>query len=89
VRQPRSYVPARLMLWAPVDRACSSGQPLAISSGERPFIDVLQDRRYWVIHLLTVPSLFAAGAFGVLSGLAAKAGWFTSAASFEILNNRF
>ena len=63
----------------------------AISSGERPFIDVLQDRRYWVTHLLTVPSLFAAGAFGVLSGLTAKAGsaepgW---AASFEILNNRF
>jgi len=55
----------------------------AISSGERP------TRRYWVTHLLTVPSLFAAGAFGVLSGLTAKAGWFTSAASFEILNNRF
>jgi hypothetical protein len=62
---------------------------LGISSGERPFIDVLQDRRYWVTHLLTVPSLFAAGAFGVLSGLTAKAGSGGWAASFEILNNRF
>jgi len=40
-------------------------------------------------HLLTVPSLFAAGAFGVLSGLTAKAGSGGWAASFEILNNRF
>ena len=32
-----------------------------ISRGERPFIDILQDRRYWVIHLITIPSLFLAG----------------------------
>ena len=32
-----------------------------ISTGERPFIDILQDRRYWVIHLITIPSLFVGG----------------------------
>ena len=32
-----------------------------LSTGERPFIDILQDRRYWVIHLITIPSLFLAG----------------------------
>ena len=32
-----------------------------MSTGERPFVDILQDRRYWVIHLITIPSLFLAG----------------------------
>jgi photosystem II cytochrome b559 subunit alpha len=32
-----------------------------MSTGERPFIDIFQDRRYWVIHLITIPSLFLAG----------------------------
>ena len=32
-----------------------------LSTGERPFIDIFQDRRYWVIHLITIPSLFVAG----------------------------
>ena len=36
----------------------SAGQ---MSTGERPFIDIFQDRRYWVIHLITIPSLFVAG----------------------------
>jgi cytochrome b559 alpha subunit len=39
----------------------------AISTGERPFIDILQDRRYWVIHLITIPSLFLAGVIFILS----------------------
>ena len=34
---------------------------LDIGTGERPFIDILQDRRYWVIHLITIPSLFLGG----------------------------
>jgi hypothetical protein len=25
-----------------------------LSTGERPFIDILQDHRYWVIHVITV-----------------------------------
>mmetsp|Transcript_63250 Transcript_63250/g.175999 ORF Transcript_63250/g.175999 Transcript_63250/m.175999 type:complete len:95 (+) Transcript_63250:521-805(+) len=34
---------------------------IPMSTGERPFIDIVQDRRYWVIHLATIPSLFVAG----------------------------
>ena len=33
----------------------------SISTGERPFIEIWQDRRYWVIHVITIPSLFLAG----------------------------
>ena len=29
-----------------------------IASSGPPFIDILQDRRYWVIHLITIPYLF-------------------------------
>ena len=45
---------------------------LSISTGERPFIDILQDRRYWVIHLITIPSLFLAGVIFILSGFVYK-----------------
>ena len=31
-----------------------------MSTGERPFLDILQDRR-WLIHSITIPSLFLAG----------------------------
>ena len=41
--------------------ACDNSGLEAISRGERPFIDILQDRRYWVIHIITIPSLFLAG----------------------------
>ena len=67
----------------------------SLSTGERPFTDILQDRRYWVIHLLTVPSLFAAGCFCVLSGLAQLAlptaldAWTTQDGFVEILSNKF
>lgn len=43
-----------------------------ISRGERPFIDILQDRRYWVIHLITIPSLFLAGVIFIFSGFVYK-----------------
>ena len=43
-----------------------------VSTGERPFIDILQDRRYWVIHVITIPSLFIAGAILVVSGFVFK-----------------
>ena len=43
-----------------------------MSTGERPFIDILQDRQYWVIHLITIPSLFLAGIIFVISGFAYK-----------------
>ena len=39
---------------------------------ECPFIDILQDRRYWVIHLITIPSLFLAGVIFIFSGFVYK-----------------
>ena len=44
---------------------CMSG-----STGERPFSDILTSIRYWVIHSITVPSLFVAGWLFVSTGLA-------------------
>ena len=43
-----------------------------MSTGERPFIDILQDRRYWVIHTITIPSLFLAGVIFIDSGFVYK-----------------
>jgi photosystem II cytochrome b559 subunit alpha len=43
-----------------------------VSTGERPILDILQDRRYWVIHLITIPSLFLGGVILVLSGFVYK-----------------
>ena len=43
-----------------------------ISTGERPFIDILQDRRYWVIHLITIPSLFLGGVIFIQTGFVYK-----------------
>jgi photosystem II cytochrome b559 subunit alpha len=40
------------------------------STGERPFSDILTSIRYWVIHSITVPSLFIAGWLFVRTGLA-------------------
>nr|AVY51810.1 cytochrome b559 alpha subunit of photosystem II [Pyrocystis lunula] len=41
-----------------------------MSSGERPFLDIIQDRRYWLVHLVSIPSLFIAGAILVSTGFA-------------------
>ena len=40
------------------------------TTGERPFSDILSSIRYWVIHSVTVPSLFIAGWLFVSTGLA-------------------
>jgi photosystem II cytochrome b559 subunit alpha len=40
------------------------------TTGERPFSDILTSIRYWVIHSVTVPSLFVAGWLFVSTGLA-------------------
>nr|NP_050864.1 photosystem II protein V [Nephroselmis olivacea]Q9TKY1.3 RecName: Full=Cytochrome b559 subunit alpha; AltName: Full=PSII reaction center subunit V [Nephroselmis olivacea]AAD54835.1 cytochrome b559 alpha subunit of photosystem II [Nephroselmis olivacea] len=40
------------------------------STGERPFSDILTSIRYWVIHSITIPSLFVAGWLFVSTGLA-------------------
>ncbi len=68
-----------------------------MSTGERPFTDILQDRRYWLIHLLTIPSLFVAGAIFILSGFSYKLfgvpnlnQYFTSdSTQINIINDRF
>ena len=70
-----------------------------ISTAERPFVDVLQDRRYWLIHLITIPSLFLAGILFMLSGFVFKLFGVVnltsyldnddSALSFSLINDRF
>ena len=40
------------------------------STGERPFSDILTSIRYWIIHSITVPSLFLAGWLFISTGLA-------------------
>jgi len=37
---------------------------------ERPFADILTSLRYWIIHSITIPSLFLAGWLFVATGLA-------------------
>jgi photosystem II cytochrome b559 subunit alpha len=39
-------------------------------TGERPFSDIVTSIRYWVIHSITIPSLFVAGWLFVSAGLA-------------------
>jgi photosystem II cytochrome b559 subunit alpha len=39
-------------------------------TGERPFTDIITSIRYWVIHSITIPSLFIAGWLFVSTGLA-------------------
>nr|AEW13034.1 photosystem II cytochrome b559 alpha subunit [Strombomonas acuminata] len=45
---------------------------MAGSTGERPFSDIVvySSIRYWVIHSVTIPSLFVAGWIFVSTGLA-------------------
>ena len=39
------------------------------STGERPFSDIITSVRYWIIHSITIPSLFISGLF-IATGLA-------------------
>jgi len=39
-------------------------------TGERPFSDIVTSIRYWVIHSITIPSLFISGWLFVSTGLA-------------------
>ena len=43
-----------------------------VSTSEQSFMDILQDRRYWVIHLVTIPSLFLSEITPTLSGFVYK-----------------
>jgi len=38
-------------------------------TGERPFSDIISSIRYWLIHSVTIPSLFIAGWIFVSTGL--------------------
>ena len=76
----------RLVVWLSTG---SDGFRLVLSTGERPLVDTIADRRYWLIHLLTVPSLFPARFTSVLAGLSAVTLQGVSHATNEILNNRF
>ena len=67
-----------------------------ISTGERPLVDILQDCRYWVIHVITIPALFLSGvvcvASGILFNVAGTANWldyFSFVTSLSLLNDRF
>ena len=40
------------------------------STGERPFSDIITSVRYWIIHTITIPSLFVSGWLFVSTGLA-------------------
>ena len=40
------------------------------STGERPFTDILTSIRYWIIHSITIPTLFLSGWLFVSTGLA-------------------
>ena len=64
-----------------------------ISTGERPLIDILQDKRYWVIHLITIPSLFLAGVIFVKTSIVYKLfGLYyndNDATQISLINDRF
>ena len=67
-----------------------------ISTGERPIVDILQDCRYWVIHVITIPALFLSGvvcvASGILFNVAGTSNWldyFSFVASLSLMNDRF
>lgn len=63
--------------------AAAAGAGALVSTGERPLFDILQDRRFWVVHVVAVPALFVAGA-GAARGPAAA-----PRAGFGILTDRF
>ena len=39
-------------------------------TGERPFVDIVTSIRYWVIHSITIPTLFISGWLFISTGLA-------------------
>ena len=50
----------------------SKDQIPKMSTAERALIDISQDRRYWIIHSITIPSLFVGGVIFMLSGFVYK-----------------
>jgi len=56
-----------------------------VSTGERPISVVLSDLRFWVIHVVTISSLFLAGSIIVFSGIVFKL--FGSPTSFQFFQD--
>ncbi|KAF9660683.1 hypothetical protein SADUNF_SadunfPtG0001000 (chloroplast) [Salix dunnii] len=54
----------------PFDCTRICGARMSGSTGERSFADIITSIRYWVIHSITIPSLFIAGWLFVSTGLA-------------------
>jgi photosystem II cytochrome b559 subunit alpha len=66
------------------------------STGERPFSDIITSVRYWIIHSITIPSLFVSGWLFVATGLAYDVfgtprpnEYFTRSSTNSIMNDRF
>lgn len=66
---PATHQPRHLRLRLTL---CIAQHLSQLSTGERPFVDILQDRRYWVIHLVTIPALFIGGVTFVVTGFVYK-----------------
>jgi len=67
-----------------------------LSTGERPISLVLSDFRFWVIHVVTITSLFLSGGIIVISGLAYKifgsptlSQFFQDSAQIPIITDRY
>ena len=65
-----------------------------MSTGERPFVEIILDRRFWLIHIVTIPSIFIAGVLGLISGyilvlLGSIRSYYSAFGSSYIFNDRF
>lgn len=80
----RTRSPAAAHRPATPARARGLRQPPPVSTGERPLFDILQDRRFWVVHVVALPALFAAGAAFVAGAAQAPA-----LPGYAILTDRF
>ena len=58
-----------------------------MSTGEWPSVDIIQDRRFWVIHLVTIPSLFISSSISILTGFVYKLFSFGSISSQATFND--
>ena len=61
-----------LFLYFSISLAISLDPAFHLSTGERPFVDLIQDRRFWLIHAITIPTLFLSGTILVASGFVYK-----------------
>ena len=65
-----------------------------ISTGERPFVEIISDRWFWLIHVVTIFSIFIVGLLGLLSGyilllFGSIKTYYSLSGSSSIFNDRF